>query len=304
MSFALAIHGGAGALPRPLPIEREQAFRDALAVALAAGTRVLRAGDSALDAVTAAVVTLEDDPLFNAGRGAVLTLNGTTELDAAIMDGATLRAGAVAQLEHIKNPVRLARHLLEHSAHVFMAGTGAEAMAREAGLEAVAAHYFVTAQRSQQLAALKRRTQAAERAGDGDEPLGTVGAVARDRAGNLAAATSTGGTTGKRAGRIGDSPLIGAGTYADNETCAVSTTGHGEWFIRTVQAYDIAARLRYGGMTLDAAVDAAMARLGTLGADGGMIAVDRDGRICTRHNTPAMFRASIREDESAQIGIY
>lgn len=301
--YALAIHGGAGALPRtPLSGEREQAYHRGLALALSAGQAILEGDGTALDAVEAAVTVLEDDALFNAGRGAVLTLDGIAELDAAIMDGEHLRAGAVAAIRFVRNPVRLARCVLEDSRHVFLVGSGAESFAREAGFAPVANEYFITPYRQQQLAALKQ--QFSVTALD-EPPLGTVGAVARDRAGRLAAATSTGGTMGKHPGRVGDSPVIGAGTYADNRSCAVSTTGHGEWFLRTVQAYDIAARMGYGGATLADAVSASIERrLPRLGASGGLIAVDHRGEIAIRYNTPAMFRASVRSGEPASIHIY
>jgi beta-aspartyl-peptidase (threonine type) len=310
--YALAIHGGAGDRPRmPFTAAREDAYRQGLTQALAAGQRLLERGGCALDAVQAAVSALEDDPLFNAGRGAVLSADGTAELDAAIMDGADLRAGAVAQVSHIQNPVQLARAVLEDSSQVFLVGRGAENFAREAGFSFVENEYFITPDRRRQFEALKlRRTQA----GSGvsmplvpfdEPPLGTVGAVARDAEGRLAAATSTGGIAGKRSGRVGDSPVIGAGTYADNQTCAVSTTGHGEWFLRTVQAYDISARLRYGGYSLATAVSEAITqRLSGLGAAGGLIAVDRDGGIVMHYNTPAMFRASVRDGEAAMVHTY
>jgi beta-aspartyl-peptidase (threonine type) len=302
--YALAIHGGAGALPRePFTSAREQAYRDGLQQALDAGERVLAGHGSALDAVQAAVTVLEDDPLFNAGRGAVLNAEGDVELDAAIMDGCDLRAGAVAGIRHLRNPVQLARRVLEQSAHVFLIGDGAERFARAAGLTLVENECLITPERQQQFQALgdqPDRLMALD-----EPPLGTVGAVARDHAGRLAAATSTGGIGGKHPGRVGDSPVIGAGTYADNQTCAVSTTGHGEWFLRTVQAFDIAARLRYGGASLDQAVSEAVnRRLTQLGADGGLIAVDAHGHIVIGFNTPLMFRASVRAGEAASVQIY
>jgi beta-aspartyl-peptidase (threonine type) len=233
------------------------------------------------------------------------------ELDAAIMDGCDLRAGAVAGIRHLRNPVQLARRILEHSAHVFLIGEGAERFAEQCGLSLVANDSLITPDRREQYQALKDQLLAA-RGGCttqvlalDEPPLGTVGAVARDHDGRLAAATSTGGTAGKRSGRVGDTPVIGAGTYADNQTCAVSATGHGEWFLRTVQAYDIAARLRYGGYRLDAAVaEAITQRLTALGADGGLIAVDHHGDIAIGHNTPIMFRASVRKGEAARAEIY
>jgi beta-aspartyl-peptidase (threonine type) len=318
--YALAIHGGAGALPRiQLTPEREQAYRQGLVSALAAAQALLEDDGCALDAVEAAVTVLEDNELFNAGRGAVLTAEGTVELDAAIMDGEQLRAGAVAQVRQVKNPIALARRVLEDCPHVFLVANGAESFAAEMGLTRVANEYFITPYRQEQLAALQLQTtlsaaadaQAARSAQHrrlaalDEPPFGTVGAVARDNAGRLAAATSTGGMAGKRSGRVGDTPVIGAGTYADNETCAVSTTGHGEWFLRTVQAYDIAARLRYGGTTLSEATSAAIERrLPRLGAAGGLIAVNAAGELSIRYNTPAMFRASVRGGEPPSIHIY
>ncbi|HWW21514.1 MAG TPA: isoaspartyl peptidase/L-asparaginase [Steroidobacteraceae bacterium] len=306
--YAIAIHGGAGALPKGgLSPERQREYRQSLSQALTAGQALLERAGNALDAVEAAVTALEDDPLFNAGRGAVLCEDGSVELDAAIMSGSDLRAGAVAGIRYIRNPIRLARRVMEKSPHVFLTGAGAEAFADVNGFERVPNEYFITPLRSQQLQALLRPAStsgpAAVAALD-EPPLGTVGAVARDSHGRLAAATSTGGMTGKLRGRIGDSPVIGAGTYADDRSCAVSTTGHGEWFLRTVQAYDIAARLNYGGYLLaDAVNDAIAHRLTRLGATGGLIAVNRDGEIVMRYNTPAMFRACVRRGEPATIEI-
>jgi L-asparaginase / beta-aspartyl-peptidase len=299
--YALAIHGGAGALPRSqFSPKREQEYRLALAAALAAGQGLLENGGSALDAVEAAVTVLEDNPLFNAGRGAVLCDDGSVELDAAIMNGSDLRAGAVAGIRHIKNPIRLARRLLEKSPHVFLVSDGAEAFADANGFQRVSNDYFITSYRSEQLRALQHATPALD-----EPPFGTVGAVARDTHGGLAAATSTGGMAGKYRGRVGDSPVIGAGTYADDRSCAVSTTGHGEWFLRTVQAYDIAARITYGRCSLAEAVNDAIAhRLTRLGATGGLIAVNRSGDIVMQYNTPAMFRACVRRGEPATIEIY
>lgn len=306
--YALAIHGGAGARPpADLDPDRRQAFHDGLLRALRAGQAVLEGEGSALDAVEAAVCVLEDEPLFNAGRGAVLTIDGIAELDAAIMDGEDLRAGAAASLRTVRNPVRLARRILEDTPHVFLVAEGAERFAAQAGVEQVPNEFFITPQRRAQLEALRQQLLHAQHRERQmlsalDEPpvgsQGTVGAVARDSRGRLAAATSTGGMNGKRPGRVGDSPVIGAGTYADSRVCAVSTTGHGEWFLRTVQAYDIAARMRYGGATLAEAVDESIARrLPALGAHGGLIAVDPQGGIVIRYNTPAMFRASVRSGE-------
>jgi len=309
--YALALHGGAGALPsQPLSDDRAQALHSALRRALEAGAAVLEGDGSALDAVAATVTVLEDEPLFNAGRGSVLALDGSVELDAAIMEGEQLRAGAVAAVRTVRNPVQLARRVLEDTPHVFLVGTGAERFAAESGVAQVPNDYFITPERRGQLEALRWRLTQPGAAGRqmlgalDQPPFGTVGAVARDRAGHLAAATSTGGMNGKRPGRVGDSPIIGAGTYADDHACAVSTTGHGEWFLRTVQAYDIVARMRYGGATLEQAVDEAIARrLPSLGAAGGLIAVDARGHVALRYNTPAMFRASVRSGERAMTHI-
>jgi beta-aspartyl-peptidase (threonine type) len=302
--FGLAIHGGAGTLPRAeMSSEREARYRAGLTAALEAGFAVLQAGGASLDAVTRAVVVLEDDPLFNAGRGSVFTLDGDNELDASIMDGSTLKAGAVCGVAHIRNPIELARTVMEHSEYVMLSGAGAEEFALSRGLALVPRSYFHTPERWRQL----------ERIRGGDAQLsaltishvGTVGAVARDGGGHLAAATSTGGMTGKRYSRIGDSPIIGAGTYADDRSCAVSATGHGEVFIRAAVAHDICARMRFGGRTLrDAAREVVMEELPALRGEGGVIGIDRQGEIAMEFNSEGMFRASRREGEEARIAIY
>jgi beta-aspartyl-peptidase (threonine type) len=302
--FGLAIHGGAGSLPRAeMTDDLEQHYRAGLARALAAGYAVLEGGGASLDAVTRAVTLLEDEPLFNAGHGAVFTLGGQNELDASIMDGGTLQAGAVCGVTRIKNPVVLARAVMEHSQYVLLSGVGAEEFAATRGFQFVPQSYFYTAARWQQL----------ERIRNGDASLsaltishiGTVGAVALDGHGQLAAATSTGGMTGKTYGRIGDSPLIGAGTYADNRSCAVSATGHGEAFIRAAVAHDIGARMRYGGSSLVQAVrEVVLTELPALGGEGGVIAIDREGHIVMEFNSEGMFRASRSADAPAQIHIY
>lgn len=314
--YAIAVHGGAGARGEgESSSARSERCRGGLSAALTRGQSILEAGGSALDAVEAAVIVLEDDPLFNAGRGAALTLAGGAELDAAIMDGGTLRAGAVAQVRQVRNPIRLARQLLEHSAHVFLVGDGADAYARELGLESVPNQYFITPERQQQLARLRaalapadaastdaagRRItcQPARRLEDAaTAPLGTVGAVARDRRGHLAAATSTGGTAGQLVGRVGDSPIIGAGTYADDECCAVSTTGQGEAFLRSVLAYDVSARMRYAGQPLALAVERAIGeRLSAVHGRGGVIAVDPRGEIVVRHNSATLAYGHLIEN--------
>lgn len=302
--FGLALHGGAGTLPRAeLSKELEQRYRAGLARALAAGYDVLEAGGSSLDAVSRTIVVLEDDPSFNAGHGAVFTLDGHNELDAAIMDGSTLRAGAVCGVAHIRNPVMLARSVMEHSDYLFLAGPGAEDFALTQGFELVPRSYFYTAARWQQLERI--------RAGDSGlsaltiSHVGTVGAVARDVQGRLAAGTSTGGMTGKRYGRIGDSPLIGAGTYADDRSCAVSATGHGEIFIRAAVAHDISARMRYGSRNLATAVrEVVHGELRDLGGEGGVIAIDADGEIVMEFNSEGMFRACRRAGGAPEIHIY
>jgi beta-aspartyl-peptidase (threonine type) len=302
--FGLAIHGGAGTLPRAeMSAEREERYRAGLSEALAAGFAVLERGGSSLDAVTRSVVVLENDPLFNAGHGAVFTYDGHNELDASIMDGAKLAAGAVCGVTHIKNPIELARAVMEHSEYVLLSGAGAEEFALARGFKFVPRSYFHTEARWRQLERI--------RAGEGGlSPLtishvGTVGAVALDSRGRLAAATSTGGMTGKRFGRIGDSPIIGAGTYADDRACAVSATGHGEIFIRAAVAHDIAARVRYAGRSLETAVrEVVHAELVSLGGEGGVIAIDPEGRIVMEFNSEGMFRAGRSAGGEASIDIY
>ena len=290
--IAIAIHGGAGVMDRAkMSPEREAAYRAGLTTALHAGYAILERGGSSLDAVAAVVRTLEDDPLFNAGRGAVLDARGDAELDAAIMDGHGPRAGAVAAVRHVKNPVDLARLVMDKSKHVLLAAEGAEEFALEQGVVLVSPDYFRTERRMEELQEVQREHAAA--AGSA-LPKGTVGAVAVDRAGNLAAATSTGGLTNKHTGRVGDSPLIGAGTYANNESCAVSGTGTGEYYIRGVVAYDVCALVHYRHLKLaDAVHEVIHEKLQRAAADtGGLIAIDRDGNIALDFNTSGMLRAS------------
>jgi len=289
--YAIAIHGGAGAIARhALSGAREKQYRAGLETALDAGYAVLERGGPSLDAVSAAVRVLEDDPLFNAGRGAALTRDGAAELDAAIMDGKRQRAGAVASVRHVKNPIELARRVMEKSRHVLLVGAGAEEFALEEGVVLVPNGYFRTPERQRQLES--------EQSGRPVSDLfpasqGTVGAVAVDQEGNLAAATSTGGLTNKRQGRVGDSPIIGAGTYAKNGVCAVSATGHGEYFIRCVAAYHICASVEYRGLTLEqAAQEMLRGILGGLGGSGGVIGVDRQGHIVMEFSTEGMFRGA------------
>ena len=302
--FGLAIHGGAGTLPRAeLDAQKELQYRDGLAAALQAGFALLEAGGSSLDAVTRAIVALEDNPLFNAGLGSVLTLDGRHELDASIMDGGTLAAGAVCGVMHIRNPIELARAVMEHSEYVMLCGAGAEEFALSRSFALVPNSYFQTPERLAQLQRI--------RAGDAGlsaltiSHVGTVGAVALDGAGRLAAATSTGGMTGKRYGRIGDSPIIGAGTYADNRSCAVSATGHGEMFIRSAVAHDICARMRFGGRSLRGAVrEVVLEELPALHGEGGVVAIDAGGEIVMEFNSEGMFRAGRRAGEEPHIAIY
>lgn len=306
--FVLAIHGGAGTLSRAeIDPQREAAIRAALDAALDAGAAVLAADGSSLDAVAAAVVVLEDSPHFNAGHGAVFTADGRNELDAAIMDGGDQRAGAVAGLRQTRNPILLARVVMERSRHVMLVGEGAEAFADAQGFERVGPAYFRTEFRWQALQKAKAAETsgaAAQAEGPTDMYFGTVGAVARDRQGRLAAATSTGGMTNKRWGRVGDAPIIGAGTWADSG-CAVSATGWGEFFIRLAVAHDICARLAYGGASLSAAAEeVVMRRVPALGGDGGVIAVDGDGNIALPFNTAGMYRGWIRGDGTRETAIF
>lgn len=317
--FALAIHGGAGTITREgMTPEREQAYRAQLEEALRTGHAVLERGGTSLDAVVATIQVLEDSPLFNAGRGAVFTNEGTHELDASIMEGAQRRAGAVAGVKHVKSPIALARLVMEASPHVMLVGDGAEAFAREHSLEMVSNDYFDTETRRRQLEYIQQE-EAQQKAGPDqgdagrdagysdpfDRKYGTVGAVALDRQGNLAAGTSTGGMTNKRWGRVGDSPIIGAGTYADNETCAVSATGHGEYFIRGAIAHDIAAMMRYAGLPVVEAANAVIhGKLTEMGGTGGVIAMDRQGRVAMPFNTPGMYRGTIDAEGNVHIEIY
>jgi beta-aspartyl-peptidase (threonine type) len=312
---AIAIHGGAGAITRAaMSAEKEQAYRQALYDIVTHGQSMLAQGASALDTVTEAVRRLEECPLFNAGKGAVFTRQGTHELDACIMDGRTLQAGAVAGVSRIRNPVLAARALLENSPHVLLAGEGAEAFALAQGLEQVEPDFFSTPERCEQLQrALGSDTALLDHDGaaqggdplDPDRKFGTVGAVALDNDGNLAAATSTGGMTNKQVGRIGDSPLPGAGCYASNDSVAVSCTGTGEVFIRTLAAYDVAAQMRYGGRTLQqASVNVIHDSVLELGGSGGLIAVDREGNVALPFNSEGMYRAYARTDEAAEVAIY
>jgi beta-aspartyl-peptidase (threonine type) len=322
--LGIVIHGGAGVITRgSLTAEKEAALRAKLEEAVVTGYKALQSGKSSLDAVEIAVKILEDSPLFNAGKGAVFTADGKNELDASIMDGKTLKAGAVAGLHHIKNPVSLARMVMEKSPHVFLAGEGAEMFATQNGVQLVPEKYFFTQERwdaLQKIKAEEKKKAEAEKAGKKmsvveiakpENRHGTVGAVALDKDGNLAAATSTGGMTNKRFGRIGDSPIIGAGTYANNNTCAVSATGWGEYFIRLGVARDISALMEYRALPIQEAVDALIQqKLPALGkadgefADGGVIAIDKFGNIGISFNSEGMYRAYINSDGKPVVEIY
>jgi beta-aspartyl-peptidase (threonine type) len=283
ISYAIAIHGGAGSLP-PQDEERRRAHREGLEAALRLGERILREGGSSLDAVEQVLIRLENDPNFNAGKGAVFNRDGVNELDAAIMDGATLGCGAVAGVRTVRNPIGLARLVMERTPHVLLAGEGAERFASSAGVEMVPGEYFHTP-------AARERLQRALRAGERTPGGGTVGAVALDRSGNLAAGTSTGGLTAKMPGRVGDTPIIGAGTYADNRSCAVSCTGKGEEFIRRSVAYRVASLVGDGGLSVAEAAEQVVHRELQAG-DGGLIVVGAAGEIAMVFNTPAMYRGA------------
>jgi len=313
--ITLVIHGGAGTITKAnMTLEKERAYKEKLNEALQTGYAVLAKGGTSLDAVEAAVRVMEDSPLFNAGKGAVFTNEGKNELDAAIMDGKTLKAGAIASVTTIRNPISTARAVMEQSEHVMMIGAGAEKFAKEKGQEIVDPSYFHTETRYQQLQKLKdkEKTELDHGSGSGSaekifiegKKFGTVGAVALDAYGNLAAATSTGGMTNKRYGRVGDAPIIGAGTYADNNTCAVSATGHGEYFIRSVVAHDIAALMEYKGYALQQAADeVVMNKLVKRGGEGGVIAVDSKGNVAMPFNSAGMYRGYIKNGK-AEVAIY
>lgn len=305
--YTLAIHGGAGVMePAAMTPQVERAYREGIAAALAAGHRVLARGGSSLDAVVAAVSTLEDDPQFNAGRGAAFTADGTNELDAAIMDGATLKAGGVTLVTRVKNPIRLARLVMERTRHVLLAGEGAEALARECGLELVEPRYFFTERRWNALQRMKDAAVARQPATITEaDRHGTVGAVALDAAGNVAAATSTGGRNNKLAGRIGDSPVVGAGTYANNATVAVSCTGEGEYFMRTVASYTVSALMEMKGWSVGRAAEHVIhGILAPLGGRGGLIALDREGNVAMPFSSRGMYRGVVRADGVPAVSIF
>ncbi len=300
--IAIAIHGGAGTISRStVTAEKEQAIREALLQAVSTAYQVLQNDGDSMDAVISAIKILEDSPHFNAGKGSVFTWDGKNEMDAALMDGASLDAGAVSGVSNIANPIILARLVMQNSRHVFLSGDGAVEFAIEQGMEKVPDEYFYTERRWKQLQNLKHNPELA--AVEPQFRIGTVGAVALDRKGTLVAGTSTGGTTGKRYGRIGDSPIIGSGTYANNRGVAVSATGTGEFFIRGTVAHDISALVEYKGMTVDdAAREVIFEKLVALKGDGGVIAIDRHGNISMPFNTEGMYRASI--DTSGKVNIF
>lgn len=295
-NFALVIHGGAGTiLKKNMTPEKEAAYRAKLEESLKAGYAVLNTGGSAMDAVEAAIHVMEDSPLFNAGKGAVFTNAGTNELDAAIMNGADLKAGAVAGVKTVKNPITAARKVMEETWHVLLAGEGADKFAAEQGLDIVDPKYFHTERRWKAIQKMK---------GDEEEKYGTVGCVALDKDGNIAAGTSTGGMTNKRWGRVGDVPIIGAGTYANNKTCAVSATGTGEYFIRAAVGHDISALMEYKRYSLKKASKKVIQKVGKLGGSGGVISIDRKGNIAMPFNSKGMYRGYIKSDGKPVTLIY
>ena len=294
--YGLVIHGGAGTITREnMSTEKEAEYISKLTAALKTGYAILENGGSGLDAVEATIKVMEDSPLFNAGKGAVFTGAGTNELDASIMDGATLQGGAVAGVKTVKNPISAARKVMEKTWHVLLAGEGADAFAKEQGLDIVDNSYFHTEHRFKSLIKAKEKEM---------EKHGTVGCVALDKKGNLAAGTSTGGLTNKRWGRVGDSPIIGAGTYASNETCAVSATGQGEYFIRGSVAFDIAAQMDYEKKSVQTAAQAVIDKLTARGGTGGVIAMDVKGNLAMPFNTEGMYRGFYLNDDALTVKIY
>lgn len=309
--YAIAIHGGAGTiLKNTMTPEKEKAYLDGLKNAIEAGETILKNGGSSLDAVEKAVRSLEDNPLFNAGKGAVFSNAGRNEMDASIMNGADLSAGAVAGISNIKNPISLAKGIMQKSEHVFLAGNGAIEFAHLIGSEFEEDAYFFEQMRFDQLQQAKQSDgvfldHTTDKFEHGEKKFGTVGAVALDIHGNLAAGTSTGGMTNKKFGRVGDSPIIGAGTYANNETCAISCTGHGEFFMRSVVAHDISCLIEYKGLSLKEACDfVVMDKLVKIGGEGGLIAIDKNGNIELPFNSEGMYRAKKSEDGALFIKIY
>ena len=304
-TVAIALHGGAGTIERDrMSMTTEEAYRTFLDQAISDGYQRLRAGEDGLDVVVAIIQAMEDSPLFNAGKGSVYTWEGRHELDASIMHGERLAAGAVAGVTTVQSPIALARAVMEQSPHVMLASEGAEQFAKEQGVPQVSPDYFATERRRKALEAYKVRKQAGL-APVAEHKFGTVGVVVLDSKGNLVAGTSTGGMTGKRWGRVGDAPIIGAGTFADNRSCAVSATGHGEFFIRHTVARDICARVQFAGQGLKRAAETVILdELVTAGGDGGVIAVDAEGAIAMVFNTPGMYRASVDGAGVKRIGLF
>ena len=320
-NFAIVIHGGAGTILKDsMSPALEQQYKDKLTEALNAGYDVLAKGGTSLDAVSASIKVMEDSPLFNAGKGSVFNHDGKNEMDASIMDGKSLKAGAVAGVHTIKNPIDGARAVMEKSPHVLLSGDGADKFAKEQGLKIEDASYFYDEKRWKQLQQIKKQDEikldhnSSDTSGyvhpkDAeffhDQKFGTVGCVALDKYGNLAAGTSTGGMTNKKFGRVGDSPIIGAGTYANNKTCGVSCTGHGEYFIRNVVAYDVSAMMEYKGMSLEQATnEIIMKKLKDQGGEGGLIAIDSKGNIAMSFNTAGMYRAYKKSNGKTELKIY
>jgi len=302
--WAIVVHGGAGFIKTDdFTDEKEAAYHQKLEEALLEGGKILESGGSALEAVEAAIIILEDSPLFNAAKGAVFNADGKNELDASVMDGQTLNAGAVVNVKRIKNPISAAIKVMESSPHVMLISDGAEEFAALNGLQMVDPSYFFTDERWQSLQNAKEREQ--QKQADETSKSGTVGCVALDKSGNIAAGTSTGGMTNKKYGRVGDSPVIGAGTYADNQCCGVSATGHGEYFIRHVVAYDIAARVKYAGQSIDdAAGDIINRKLKQMKVNGGVIVLDKNGEISMPFNTAGMFRGFLYPNQKPQTFIF
>ena len=306
-NISIAIHGGAGTiLKESMTPEKEQGYRSSLQNSLDAGYRLLEEGCTAIEAVEMAVASLEDSPLFNAGKGSVFTSEGTHEMDASIMDGSSLEAGAVSSISGVKNPIQLSRMVMEQSDHVFLTGKGAEEFAKQMKCEFRDEKYFYDEFRHKQWLEIKDSDKfQLDHSGKKEQKFGTVGAVALDEYGNIAAATSTGGMTNKKYGRVGDSPMIGAGTYANNKTCAVSCTGSGEFFIRAVVAYDISCLMEYKGLTLaDACQEVVQNRLKKINGDGGLIAIDAKGNITMEFNTEGMYRGRKNAHGINEVSIY
>jgi beta-aspartyl-peptidase (threonine type) len=307
--FALVVHGGAGTILRAnMTPELDKQYRDALESALRAGYDILDQGGNALDAVETAAAVLEDSPLFNAGKGSVFTAQGTNEMDASIMDGSNLKAGAVASVTTIKNPIKAARRVMESTRHVMLVGRGAELFAAGEGLDIVDPEYFFTQRRWDELLKAKEKEKTKEHSSGrahSEEELGTAAALALDRRGNLAAATSTGGLTNKMQGRVGDTPIIGAGTYANNATCAVSATGTGEYFMRGVLSHEVSSLMAHAKMSVEAAVTHVIdQQLKKLGGEGGIVALDYNGNVAMRFNTPGMYRGYVKDDGKYHVAIY